>query len=43
MLEALGNQKGLLGLIFNKPQNKLQDPAKLWRLLVLTDRSVCRS
>ena len=30
-LEALGNQKGLLGLIFNKSQNKFQDPAKLRR------------
>ncbi len=33
-LEALGNQKGLLGLIFNKSQNKFQDPAKLRRLVV---------
>jgi len=33
-LEALGNRKGLLGLIFNKSQNKFQDPAKLRRLLV---------
>lgn len=33
MLEALGNQKGLLGLIFNKSQNKFQDPAKLRRLI----------
>ena len=32
-LEALGNQKGLLGLIFNKSQNKFQDPAKLRRLV----------
>lgn len=24
-LEALGNQKGLLGLIFNKSQNKFQE------------------
>ena len=31
LLEALGNQKGLLGLIFNKSQNKFQDPAKLRR------------
>ncbi|MEW5942771.1 MAG: class I SAM-dependent DNA methyltransferase [Pseudomonadota bacterium] len=38
-LEALGNQKGLLGLIFNKSQNKFQDPAKLRRLVVdLIDR-----
>jgi len=33
-LENLGNKKGLLGLIFNKAQNKFQDPAKLRRLLV---------
>ena len=33
-LETLGNQKGLLGLIFNKSQNKFQDPAKLRRLVV---------
>src|SRR5690606_30513774 len=32
-LEALGNEKGLLGLIFNKSQNKFQDPAKLRRLV----------
>jgi type I restriction enzyme M protein len=33
-LEALGNERGLLGLIFNKSQNKFQDPAKLRRLVV---------
>ena len=33
-LEALGNQKGLLGLIFSKSRNKFQDPAKLRRLVV---------
>tara|TARA_R110002096_G_scaffold101316_1_gene223997 strand:+ start:3507 stop:4997 length:1491 start_codon:yes stop_codon:yes gene_type:complete len=33
-LEALGKEKGLLGLIFNKSQNKFQDPAKLRRLIV---------
>ncbi|ORJ53698.1 type I restriction-modification system subunit M [Geothermobacter hydrogeniphilus] len=38
-LEALGNEKGLLGLIFSKSQNKFQDPAKLRRLIVdLIDR-----
>ena len=30
-LEELGKQKGLLGLIFTKSQNKFQDPAKLRR------------
>jgi hypothetical protein len=34
LLEALGKEKGLLGLIFNKSQNKFQDPAKLRRLIV---------
>lgn len=34
VLENLGNEKGLLGLIFNKSQNKFQDPAKLRRLIV---------
>jgi type I restriction enzyme M protein len=33
-LEGLGKEKGLLGLIFNKSQNKFQDPAKLRRLIV---------
>lgn len=33
-LEKLGNERGLLGLIFNKSQNKFQDPAKLRRLIV---------
>ena len=34
VLEALGREKGLLGLIFGKAQNKFQDPAKLRRLIV---------
>lgn len=34
VLERLGKEKGLLGLIFNKSQNKFQDPAKLRRLVV---------
>lgn len=34
VLERLGNEKGLLGLIFTKSQNKFQDPAKLRRLIV---------
>ncbi len=33
-LEGLAKEKGLLGLIFNKSQNKFQDPAKLRRLIV---------
>ena len=34
MLEELGTEKGMLGLIFRKAQNKIQDPAKLRRLIV---------
>ncbi len=33
-LEALGQERGTLGLIFGKAQNKFQDPAKLRRLVV---------
>jgi type I restriction enzyme M protein len=33
-LDELGKQKGTLGLIFGKAQNKFQDPAKLRRLVV---------
>ena len=32
-LRELGNQKGMLGQIFTKSQNKIQDPAKLYRLI----------
>ncbi len=31
-LEALGKEGGMLGTIFRKAQNKIQDPAKLERL-----------
>jgi len=34
ILEKLGQEKRLLGLIFGKAQNKFQDPAKLRRLIV---------
>ncbi len=34
LLEELGKEKGLLGLIFTKAQNKFQDPAKLRRQIV---------
>ncbi|HEY3285157.1 MAG TPA: class I SAM-dependent DNA methyltransferase [Armatimonadota bacterium] len=34
LLEELGKQSGLLGVIFRKAQNKIQDPAKLRRLVV---------
>jgi len=33
LLEHLGRQHGLLGLVFRKAQNKIQDPAKLNRLV----------
>ncbi len=33
-LEELGKKGGMLGLIFRKAQNKIQDPAKLRRLIV---------
>ena len=32
-LETLGKQGGMLGVIFRKAQNKIQDPAKLKRLI----------
>src|SRR5437879_696471 len=32
-LEELGKEPGLLGIIFRKAQNKIQDPAKLRRLI----------
>ena len=34
LLEELGKEKGTLGLIFGKAQNKFQDPAKLRRVIV---------
>ncbi len=38
-LEGLGKQSGMLGIIFRKAQNKIQDPANLRRLIVdLIDR-----
>ena len=36
-LHALGQQPGMLGAIFFKAQNKIQDPAKLSRLVQLID------
>jgi type I restriction enzyme M protein len=33
VLEHLGKQHGLLGLVFRKAQIKIQDPAKLKRLI----------
>ncbi len=36
-LQALGKEKGMLGQIFTKAQNKIQDPAKLARLIEMVD------
>jgi len=35
ILESLGKETGMLGVIFRKSQNRIQDPAKLRRLLEL--------
>lgn len=37
VLESLSKEKELLGVIFRKSQNKIQDPAKLERLIKLID------
>ena len=37
-LEQLGKQSGMLGTIFRKAQNKIQDPAKLERLIKMIDK-----
>ncbi len=37
LLRKLSQQKGIVGQIFTKSQNKIQDPAKLSRLLVMVD------
>lgn len=34
VLDTLGKRTGMLGIIFRKAQNKIQDPAKLRRLIV---------
>ena len=36
-LRQLGQEKGMLGQIFAKAQNKIQDPAKLFRLIDMVD------
>ena len=38
-LRELGNAKGMLGQIFTKAQNKIQDPAKLSRLIDMIDET----
>ena len=35
VLRELGSEKGILGQIFTKSQNKIQDPAKLYKLIDL--------
>ena len=37
LLRELGQHKGMLGQIFTKAQNKIQDPAKLYRLIDMID------
>jgi len=39
LLHELGTQKGMLGQIFTKSQNKIQDPAKLYRLIDMIDET----
>ena len=40
ILDTLGKEAGMLGVIFRKAQNKIQDPAKLRRLIVLINAEV---
>ena len=37
LLRELGTRAGMLGQIFTKAQNKIQDPAKLYRLITMVD------
>lgn len=37
LLRELGQQRGILGQIFTKSQNKIQDPAKLYKLIDMID------
>ncbi|MEN3332205.1 MAG: type restriction enzyme protein [Blastocatellia bacterium] len=38
LLRELGHQKGTLGQIFTKSQNKIQDPAKLYKLIDMINK-----
>jgi type I restriction enzyme M protein len=40
ILETLGKGSGMLGVIFRKSQNKIQDPAKLRRLIEMIDAEI---
>jgi type I restriction enzyme M protein len=37
LLRELGKESGMLGQIFVKAQNKIQDPAKLYKLIQMLD------
>jgi len=37
LMRELGSKKGMLGQIFTKAQNKIQDPAKLFRMIDMVD------
>ncbi|MGC9364252.1 MAG: type I restriction-modification system subunit M [Fidelibacterota bacterium] len=37
LLESLGKESGIIGVIFRKSQNKIQDPAKLRRIIKMID------
>ncbi|RFC36186.1 MAG: N-6 DNA Methylase [Candidatus Nitrotoga sp. SPKER] len=39
LLRELGNKPGMLGHIFTKAQNKIQDPAKLYRLIDMVNET----
>ncbi|MBW4474641.1 MAG: type I restriction-modification system subunit M [Stenomitos rutilans HA7619-LM2] len=38
VLQELSQQKGILGQIFTKAQNKIQDPAKLFKIIDMIDK-----
>jgi type I restriction enzyme M protein len=38
LLRSLSNSQGILGQIFTKSQNKIQDPAKLFKLIDMIDK-----
>jgi type I restriction enzyme M protein len=38
VLQKLGTEKGILGQIFTKAQNKIQDPAKLFKIIDLINK-----
>jgi type I restriction enzyme M protein len=38
LLRSLASEKGIMGQIFTKSQNKIQDPAKLYKLIDMIDK-----